>query len=101
MAGIKIRRGLLSALRDHFCGIRLSRYPSRSELLPLNIVLRLPRPAVIDLPPNFYALVVDLPTGFGFPHVRTRFQLARNYVSSESTDTNNVPDRDLFLLTAR
>jgi hypothetical protein len=41
----------------------LSRYSPRPELLSLYIVLRFSRLTIINLPTNFYALVVDLPTG--------------------------------------
>nr|WP_249135423.1 DNA mismatch repair protein MutT [Bradyrhizobium sp. AUGA SZCCT0222] len=53
----------------------------------------MPRSAVIDLPTNFDALVVDLPTGFGFRHVGTRFQLVRNDAWSQTKPIrNNVTD---------
>ncbi len=64
MAGIEIWGRLLLALWDHFCRIWLSRYSPRPELLSLHLVLGLSGLAIINLPANFYAFVIDLPTGF-------------------------------------
>jgi hypothetical protein len=63
VAWIEIVRRLLLPLRYHPGGVPSARHSPRAELFTLLIVFGLARPAIVDLPTNPHALVMDMAAG--------------------------------------
>jgi hypothetical protein len=80
VAWIEIVRRLLLPLRYHPGGVPSARHSPRAELFTLLIVFGLARPAIVDLPTNPHALVMDMAAGLRL--LPGKFAFARNHRTS-------------------